>query len=55
MTPTIIVLIALAVIFIVVSCFIGMDDKQGDNFDISDIPEDKKQKIDSMVNDYFAK
>jgi DNA repair exonuclease SbcCD ATPase subunit len=55
MTPTIIVLIALAVIFIVVSCFIGMDDKQGDNFDISDIPEDKKQTIDSMVNDYLAK
>ena len=45
MTPTIIVLIALAVIFIVVSCFIGMDDKQGDNFDISDFRRIRNRRL----------
>ena len=56
MTPTIITLIVLAVVIIVASCFIGMGEtKESENIEIKDIPEDKKQKIDAMVDDYFGK
>ena len=50
MTAVLIALITIAVLFLIASGLFFKDDK-----DITDLSDDKKQKIDKLVDDYYAK
>ena len=50
MTATLIILITVAVLFLIASCFIMKGEDE-----VTELPDDKKQSIDKLVDDYIAK